>query len=139
MKKKRYALKMLLLTVLSMVLLAGCGSTKLSEDFDSEAVQEKAREAVGYLVAGEYDKDVEMMNEPMSAAVTAEVLQQNMDAMNEQTGAFKEIKSIAVVGQKDENDEDYAVAVVIAEFEKRNVTYTVSFNKEMEIMGFYMK
>ena len=34
---------------------------------------------------------------------------------------------------------DSAVAVVVAEFEKRSVTFTVNFNTDMEIDGFWMK
>lgn len=44
-----------------------------------------------------------------------------------------------MVGQKDKDGTEYAVAVVIAAFEKGNLTFTVSFDKEMKMHGFWMK
>ena len=80
-----------------------------------------------------------MMNVTMQEALSAEDLAATMETMNEQTGAFKEYKSIAVVGQQDAQGTDMAVAVIVASFEKRNVTYTISFNTDMEMIGLWMK
>lgn len=119
--------------------LFGCGNTKLADVFDEDTVKESAREAVGFLIEGEYDKAVEMMDSVMKEALTSETLGANMEAMNAQTGAFQEYKSIAAVGQKDAQGKDMAVVVIVAAFEKRNVTYTISFNTEMELAGLWMK
>ena len=43
------------------------------------------------------------------------------------------------MGQKDKAGTDYAVAVVVADFENGKVTYNVSFDTNMEIVGFWMK
>ena len=80
-----------------------------------------------------------MMNSVVQEAISAEDLKANVETMNEQTGAFKEYKSIAVVGQQDAQGTDMAVAVIVASFEKRNVTYTISFNTDMEVIGLWMK
>lgn len=130
---------MVLLTAVMTVMLAGCSSTKLADAFDAETVKATAQEAIDYLIAGEYDKVVAMMSEATQAAITPDVLDSNMVAMNEQTGAFKEYKSTAVVGQKTSAGADTATAVIVASFEKRSVTYTVNFNTDMEIEGFWMK
>ena len=119
-------------------LLTGCG-TKLSADFDEEKVKTAAQEAIGHLAAGEYEECVELMSEEMQAAVTAESLASNMETMAGQKGAFQEYKSSSVVGQKDKDGTDYAVAVVVAAFEKGNVTFTVSYDTDMQIIGFWMK
>ncbi len=115
--------------------LIGCSGTKLSGDFDEEKVKAAAQEAIDHLVAGEYEACVSLMDEEMQAAISAA----NMEAMNEQKGAFQEYKSCSVVGQKDKDGTEYAVAVVIAAFEKGNLTFTVSFDKEMKMHGFWMK
>ena len=44
-----------------------------------------------------------------------------------------------MIGQKDSEGADCAVAVVVAAFEKGNLTYNISFNTEMEIIGLWMK
>ncbi len=137
---RNLGIKKVLFILCAMVLvLSGCSSTKLAEAFDEDTVKETAQEAVGYLIAGEYDKDIEMMNVTMQEALSAEDLAATMETMNEQTGAFKEYKSIAVVGQQDAQGTDMAVAVIVASFEKRNVTYTISFNTDMEMIGLWMK
>ena len=74
--------------------LIGCSGTKLSGDFDEEKVKAAAQEAIDHLVAGEYEACVSLMDEEMQAAISAEVLAANMEAMNEQKGAFQEYKKI---------------------------------------------
>ena len=132
-------IRMAALLVLTALCLSGCGGGKLSEDFDETAVKEAAQRATDCLVAGEYEDCVAMMSQELQAALTPETLSANVEAMNQQTGDFREYKSVAVVGQKDTDGKECAVAVVVGSFEKCNVTYNVSFNTEMEIIGLWMK
>ena len=129
----------LLLATGLVCLLAGCGSTKLADVFEEEQVKETAQAVVDNLIAGEYEADIAMMSQAMQEALSAETLAANMEMMNAKTGAFKEYKSMAVVGQKNSQGEDMAVAVIVVAFEKGSVTYTVSFNTDMEIEGLWMK
>lgn len=115
-------------------------SMKLADSFNENEVTAKAQEAVDYLIAGEYESDRAMMTEELQGLITAEVLKTNMDSLSKETGAFKEYKSTAVIGQKNSSTgEDMAVAVIVATFEKRAVTYTITFTEDMLITGFYMK
>ncbi len=135
---KRTFFTAILFTV-TLLFLAGCSSTKLADAFDAETVETMAREAADHLIAGEYDENIAMMSDVMKNALSAEILAENMDTMNEQTGSFVEYKSTAVVGQKDKDGRDLATAVIVAAFEKRNVTYTITFNTDMEVDGLFMK
>lgn len=132
-------ISMVLVMILAAFLLTGCSSTKLAEGFDEAAVKETAQEAVDFLIAGEYGECVAMMSQEMQAALTAEDLAAAAEGVNAQVGAFRKYESIAVVGQKDSAGVDCAVAVVVASFEKGKVTYTVSLNANMEVVGFWMK
>lgn len=118
--------------------LAACSGTKLPDGFDEKTVKEAATKFLDYLTAGEYDSGMDMMSEVMTAALSKEDLTAIMEDLDRQVGAFKEYKSIAVVGQTSQGVE-YATAVVVASYEKRNVTYTVVFNTNMEIDGFYLR
>ncbi|WP_251205959.1 DUF3887 domain-containing protein [Acetatifactor aquisgranensis] len=129
----------MILVMAAALSLIGCSGTKLSGDFDEEKVKAAAQEAIDYLVAGEYEACVSLMGEEMQAAISAEVLAGNMETMTGQKGAFQEYKSCSVVGQKDKEGTESAVAVVVAAFEKGNLTFTVSFDKEMKMIGFWMK
>lgn len=135
-KKKWILLPLCLIIVF---VLAGCSSTKLSDAFDKETVKSTAQTAIDYLIAGEYGEVMAMMNETVKEGLTEEALTTNVEAMNELTGAFKEYKSVAVIGQKDSEGTDMAVVVIVAVFENRNVTYTISLNTNMEIVGLWMK
>ena len=75
----------------------------------------------------------------MQETLTAEALAAAAGDMMAAAGEFQEYKSIAVVGQKDQSGTDCAVAVAVASFKNSKITYTVSFNADMEIIGFYMK
>lgn len=140
-EKMKRTVKKNFITILAAILLltlAGCGGTKLPDGFDEETVKETAAKFLDYLTAGEYDSGMDMMSEIMKAALSKEDLAAIMEDLDRQAGAFKEYKSIAVVGQTAQSIE-YATAVVIAAYEKRNVTYTVVFNMDMEVDGFYLK
>lgn len=132
-------ISMALLLAMSMLLLIGCSGTKLSGDFDEEKVKAAAQEAIDHLVAGEYEECVGLMSEEMQAAISAEALASNMETIIGQKGAFQEYKSSSVVGQKDNDGTEYAVAVIVAAFEKGNLTFTVSYDKEMKMSGLWMK
>lgn len=80
--------------------LIGCSGTKLSGDFDEEKVKAAAQEAIDHLVAGEYEACVSLMDEEMQAAISAEVLAANMEAMNEQKGAFQESRAAPWWGRR---------------------------------------
>ena len=133
-------LKGLMITVLAVFLLTGCNSMELADSFDKDAITEKAAEEVNYLVTGDYESCRNMMREDVKEKITVEILESSMESLAESAGDFKEIKSTTVIGQKDtENDIDMAVAIIIATFEKRSVTYTITFSTDMEVIGFYMK
>lgn len=137
--RQRKCIWTVLVMVFAAFCLTACSSTKLAEGFDETKVKEEAQKAVDFLIAGEYEECVAMMDANMQAALSAETLAANVEDMNGKTGAFQEYKSVAVVGQKDAEGTDYAVAVIVADFEKGKVTYNVSFNQEMEVIGLWMK
>ena len=134
----RKGISMALIMAASMLMLIGCGGTKISDDFDEEKVKATAQEAIDHLVAGEYEECLALMGEEMQDAISAEALATNMETTAGQKGAFQEYKS-STVGQKDKDGSEYAVAVIVAGFEKGNITFTVSFDKDMKMTGFWMK
>lgn len=133
---------LLVLTVMIFLpVLMACGnSQKLSEQFDEQAVKSAAETLIGYLS----EEDVESfcaapMSEKMEAATTPESMSAVVSQYIGNRGAFVEYKSNVAVGAKDENGEACAVAVVVAKYENQTVTYTISFDQEMKLIGFYLK
>ena len=130
---------MAMVMILAAFWLTGCSSTKLADSFDEATVKETVQKAVDHLIAGEYEECMEMMSQEMQEALTEEALAAAAGDVMAAAGEFQEYKSIAVVGQKDQSGADCAVVVAVASFENNIITYTVSFNADMEIIGFYMK
>lgn len=130
---------MAMVMILAAFWLTGCSSTKLADSFDEATVKETVQKAVDHLIAGEYEECMEMMSQEMQEALTEEALAAAAGDVMAAAGEFQEYKSIAVVGQKDQSGADCAVVVAVASFENNKITYTVSFNADMEIIGFYMK
>lgn len=135
---KKRILFIMIMVIMAMA-MAGCSNTKLAEGFEEKEVENSAREIVNHLVSGEYDTIISGMSQELQEVITAADLAANMEVMNAQTGAFEKFKSVAVVGQEGADGTEAAVAVVVAVFENRDVTYTISYNTDMEIIGLWMK
>lgn len=120
-------------------MLAGCGiSTELSERFDEAEVKSSAENVIDSLNNGDYDGVVETFSEDMKTALPADKLEESVSPTLEKAGAFQEYKSESVIGQK-KDDVDMAVAVMVVTYEEQNLTYTVSFNTDMEVIGLFVK
>lgn len=135
--------KSLILTgvLLSMViLLAGCSSSKLAGAFDQQTVKDTATKIVEDSSKGDFESIWNMFTKEMQDALSVDTLKQNIQTATGDAGEYKKIKSMEVVGQKNKKtNEDMAVAVLVAQYDKKNFTYTISFNTKMQIIGFYIK
>jgi hypothetical protein len=134
-------MKKLILSIISMLIitiLGGCNSTKLADSFDKATVESSAKQVIEYMNSGEYDSINAMVREDIKDALSSELLSTNADKVFSEIGSFVEYKDMNIIGRKDK-DEDYAVALVQVKYEKRNLLYTISFDSNMELVGFYMK
>lgn len=142
MKKLRNKRGVILLTVICMLAaaLAGCGS-KLSDEFDEGEVESAAQTMVKQIHDGELETVYNDTFAPiMYQGVTLEQLQTNVDYILERVGEYQSIEKVAVAGSTDKDTEqEYAVAVVVAKYEKGKVQFTISFDTNMKCVGFYMK
>lgn len=138
--KKMIGMTILIMSLFGM-LLTGCASTKLSEDFDEATVKSAAEEIVTLLNNNDVETICnEKIDSELSEYFTTDTLQQAIDQYLSDAGAFKEYSKEAVIGTKAQNTkEDCAVAIVKAKYENKSITYTISFNKDMEVIGLYMK
>ncbi len=120
--------------------LIGCGSTQLSEIYDADTVEAQAKTLIDNLNSGSYDAVVDCFTDDMKAALPAETLEKSVGDYIAQAGAFSEYSAASVVGTHDKkSDQDLAVAVVVAKCADKSLTYTVSFNPDMQVSGLYVK
>lgn len=122
--------------------ISGCAkSQKLSEDYDENEVKKAAEEVIGLVNAGEYEKLAEeKWSAQLKSALPAETMVSEVQPVIEELGAFKSYGEEAVAGSEDKDTEqEFAVAVVKAQYEERKAQYTISFDKNMKVAGFFIK
>ena len=132
-------LKFILWFILCLTLLTGCGSSELSDDFNEEEVKQAAGDVIEILNNKDTKSLLEISTVQVKEAFTDEVLEQIYEAIDE-GGDFKEVKAISVASTADKSTkEEFAVAVVKAEYEIKTFTYTISFTKQMKLAGLFYK
>lgn len=126
-------------TILTMLLLTACSAPALSADFNEEEVKLLAQDVVSLLNAQDSEGLRSVFTEQMNTAITDDVFVQIYAAI-EGGGKFETIDNITVVGSSDKSTgEEFATAVVTAKYENQTFTYTITFNKQMQLAGLYYR
>ncbi|WP_343208499.1 DUF3887 domain-containing protein [Anaerolentibacter hominis] len=134
--------KIALLFVLAglMASLTGCATAKLADGFDAEQVESSGKEVIELLHNRDYQTIIDRSREDLRADVTVDSLKEQIDPKLDKLGNFVEYKKVVTGGSKDKTtDEDYGTAMITAKYEDGKATYTISFDKENNLVGFYMK
>jgi len=130
---------LLLSTILSVLLLTACSAPALSADFNEEDVKQSAQDVVSLLNAQDSEGLRSLFTEQMNTAISDDVFVQIYAAI-EGGGKFEAIDNVTVVGSSDKSTgEEFATAVVNAKYENQTFTYTITFNKQMQLAGLYYK
>ena len=136
-------LKMIVSALLALTLLLGlfgCTTKQLPEGFDADEVGSAAEEIVGLATAGDYDSIVAALRSDLQASITADQLREGWASIYEKAGAFSSVKKITLSSTADQTTkEEYAVAQVQVEHENANLIYTLSFDKDLALVGLYLK
>lgn len=119
--------------LLCAALLVGCGGG-LSDAYDEDKVISLAHEVVTDLNSNDYDAVVAMMNDKMRAALPTDKLSEAWAPVSEQLGAFDSFIKDAT-SEKD----SIATIVVLAKYANANLTFTISFDTDLQLVGLYMK
>jgi len=129
----------ILTAAICLSLLAGCISTKLSEDFDEDKVKTAAENVIGLVNSQNSEGLKEICTVQMRDALTDDVMVEIYEAIGE-GGAFDQVSDISVKGSTDQSSgEEFAVVTVKAKYEVRTFIYTISFTKQMKLAGLYYK
>ncbi len=126
--------------IVSILLLTACSSNKIPDGFNENDLNQKAEEIINLLNENNVDEVYAMFRTDVQAMIKLEDLEVIIQDKFNQVGTFKEISQVAITDTKDPNtSEVYAVVIVSSDHEKGRTTYTLSFNKELEIVGFFIK
>ncbi len=134
----------LLAILLALVVLPlwGCGggTHELDPAFDEAALRAKGREMVEHFTASEWDAMQDASHAELAAFFASAENREQLDGLREPLGAFEEFGEAAVSGATDgETGVEFALVLQEAVYENRKTLFTMSFNKDMELAGFYVK
>ncbi|MEG1632575.1 MAG: DUF3887 domain-containing protein [Oscillospiraceae bacterium] len=133
------SLSLILALTICALTLTGCGGSKLPEGFDEKTALAAAENAVMTINAGEYESFTGLCAASVQETLSAEVLENAVTQVMPNAGAFEKFTSSALAGQKDEAGNECVVAVLVAKYANQSVTYTISLDKDLLIIGFYLK
>lgn len=130
--------------ILLLFIFSGCtaqSSGKLASSFDESKVKTAAESAISLMNSGDYQKFSDsMVREDLRKSLSADVLKKAADQVMSKAGSFDSFSNATVSGVNDAKaKQDYAVAAVAAKYKNQTVTYTISFDTKMNIVGFYLK
>ena len=138
-KMIKTALSVVMVLALSVGMIA-CAGGKLPEGFDKDEVGSAAEEIVGLATTGDYDSIINALRDDLKSSITADQLKEGWAPLFEKAGAFDSITKTVFSSTKDKTTgEEYAVVQLMVKHENANLIYTLSFDKDLALVGLYLK
>ena len=135
--KKVYTLLISIFVIMSLV---ACSSSKLSEDYSDDQVINKGKEVIEVINTLDYSAINNVLREDLRGDLTSDKLKEGWDSSLTKAGNFIEYTSTSTASQKSKSTgDDYAVAIINCKYENSNLVYTILMDKNMDIVGMYLK
>lgn len=105
--------------------------------YEQSVLEEKASQVIELLNA----KDFVQLQNLSDSLLAKEISEQKMNAAIEQLGELGDYQKITnqLFVELTQKDTTIAVGEMTALYAQRTVTYTISFNQDMQLVGLYMK
>ena len=132
------ALVLGLLVMAALWILPRTKPLRESEFFSETEVETALIESIDLLDANDYPALKERASSQMEAVFTEETMQEAKAAISENFGKRTLVGTIYKQEVR-QMGKIYAVCQVTVSYENTNVVYTISFDPDMKISGFYMK
>lgn len=130
---------MVLLVLAICGMLSGCYSTDLAEGFDEDTIIETAEEIINEIQMNGAKKVLtERMREDYVGNIDLDAMENTVIGLTEGKGNFLTYGKKSVVGRyHEEAKEDFGVIYVTVKYENGEINYTITFDKDMKVVGFY--
>ena len=123
-----------------MLLFSACtAKNQVPQGMDESKLIRQAHEIIELTNSQDYEAVQLRFKDDLRAQITIQQFQTAIEPYLDNAGEFSEYKKESILTQKDSNGEEYAVVIVIAKYKNSNITYTISFDKEYNCIGFYLK
>lgn len=140
-RKKRIRDILVVMLVIAVGLWWMLPKNKVLEDSDrfrTDEVEAQAKEVVQMLDNGDYDGLREMAVDKLAPMINEEQMEHARDNLAEDWGKLLNYGSIYMV-ESVQRGQHSAVVQMSISYENASVTYTISFDKNMELNGLWMK
>ncbi|MCI8281438.1 MAG: DUF3887 domain-containing protein [Lachnospiraceae bacterium] len=149
-EKKRFILKWVLISCVSFLLLVTicCGiflwmlpkgyPMGYSGTFSQEQVRESSEHVIRLFEEGNYEDMRELSSEKMKEIITNEVLERAREQVSGDWGAFQSFGN-AYFQEVVQQGQEMALIQLNVSYEHTSVTYTMMFDQEMKLTGFYIR
>lgn len=131
----------LCLAVVLLCCFSGCSSTKLADCYDKKTVEQTAIDIINDVqVRGAKTVLEENMRDDFIGNIDLDEMDGACKSYVSAAGNFLSYTQKSVVGKHyDDTNEDFAIALITATYEDGEVVYTLTFDKDMKLVGFYAK
>lgn len=106
--------------------------------FSEEQVKDQAREVIKLYSENDFQSVILSMNEDMKQVLNAAALQYTKSQINEDFGELTAFGNM-YVSEARQNGKSYAVVQVGVSYSNTSVTYTITYDEDMKLAGFYVK
>lgn len=131
-----------LLCVVTLMLLCGCAGTELADGYDEDTIIETAEQIIREVHVDNGITNVlkTYMREDYLEEYPMESMQEQVLELLVGDGEFMAFTQETVIGKESpDGDEDWAVVEITATYEKDEILFTMTFDKDMKLVGFYAK
>lgn len=129
----------LVLTLLMMFSLVGCSVPKLSEQYNEEDVLNNALAIIEVVNERDYETLVDLIRDDLVSEDLKENLEVELDKIISEAGAYQEYKRYQTTSTKDDSGYEFAVIAIECIYENSELTYTISFDEEYELVGIFVR
>lgn len=135
-KIKRFAAAVL---TACLFMCTGCNSTKLADGYDKKEIESASIEIIESVqLKGAKEVLSERMRDDFVDNIDLDEMDASVKSSVSSLGGFLTYTQKTVIGRHyDDTDEDFAVALITASYEKGEISYTLTFDKDMNLVGFY--
>lgn len=118
--------------IVLVLMLSACGGKKV-DDATAEKYIDKAEEIIGLLNESNYEDVHAMFGSSMETGLPVEDMAE-LTPIIQEAGTFEEIDKSSI-----EEDDGHYVTVLVAKYSNENRIFTISFNKDEEVVGLYIR
>jgi hypothetical protein len=133
----------LLLLGICLGLFSGCSSGKLADSFSRETLESTSEQIINEaLVQGAAAVVEHYMREDFLEDYPLEDMEDNLLSLQSGKGEFLYFQKITMRGEtspKEDSDEDLAVVLVTATFEKGEILFYLTYDTDMNLVSFYVQ